>query len=458
MKARTDSQLLHDYSERRSEAAFAELVRRHIDLVHSVARRLVNDPHRAQDVSQGVFVALSKDAARLMDHPTLSGWLHRTTRNIASQTVRTEVRRSNREHQAATMNTSSESEASWEAISPYLDAALDELNASDRDAVLLRYFENKPAQEMAAILGTSPEAAQKRVNRAVGRLRENLAKRGITAGTAGLAGVISANAVQVAPAGSAAGCTMAALGGTSATVITRVLTMTNLRKCLIPGTIAAITGTVIYLAAGSANPPGNEGASPTAPPAGKTKIARSGSGNSLIEERKRVRAEKPPAEREDIAKIPWPEVVMNFPPVAADPAEDDVRLAFDLYQIIRRQPAELSRLGGSGGRMIEIEVREVTSSWSSTVTLQSVGGRILADHDGKPQIENWGRGGGGHWSRQLYRYVAGEYKLVRIDKFLEWIEPGIENNPVTEPPFLPHGEGDDRGKVLHFVETRIPKP
>jgi DNA-directed RNA polymerase specialized sigma24 family protein len=98
MKARTDPQLLRDYAECDSEAAFAELVRRHIDLVHSVACRLVNDHHRAKDVSQGVFVALAKDAKRLMDHPTLSGWLHRATRNIAAQAVRTEVRRRNREN------------------------------------------------------------------------------------------------------------------------------------------------------------------------------------------------------------------------------------------------------------------------------------------------------------------------------------------------------------------------
>ena len=212
MNALSDPQLLRAYAERRSEAAFAELVRRHIDFVHSAALRMVNDSHLAKDVTQGVFVALAKDANKLTERPVLSGWLHRTARNIAAQAIRTEVRRRNREQEAATMNELPETEAAWEEIAPHLDAALADLSEPDRDAVLLRYFENKPAQEMAAILGISAEAAQKRVSRAVEKLRENFAKRGITAGTAGLASVISANAVQAAPVGLAVTVSHSSLG------------------------------------------------------------------------------------------------------------------------------------------------------------------------------------------------------------------------------------------------------
>jgi RNA polymerase sigma factor (sigma-70 family) len=135
VNALSDPQLLRAYAERRSEAAFAELVRRHIDLVHSAAVRMVNDPHLAKDVTQGVFVALAKDAGKLTDHPVLSGWLHRTARNIAAQTVRTEVRRRTREKEAAAMNEDRETEAPWEEIAPHLDAALAELSEPDRDAV-----------------------------------------------------------------------------------------------------------------------------------------------------------------------------------------------------------------------------------------------------------------------------------------------------------------------------------
>ncbi len=186
-------------------------MRRHIDLVHSVALRTVQDSHLAKDVIQGVFIAVAKDAARLAKHPTLVGWLHLTARNLAAQAVRSDRRRHAREQEAVAMNTEDKAGAGWEAIGPQLDAVIGELGAADREAVLLRYFERKPAAEIAAILGISTEAAQKRVNRAVERMRGLFAKRGITAAAGGLAGIIAANAVQVAPLGWASGITEHAL-------------------------------------------------------------------------------------------------------------------------------------------------------------------------------------------------------------------------------------------------------
>ena len=217
MNDRTDSQLLHAYTEHRSEPAFAELVRRHVDFVYSAARRMVRDSHLAEDVTQGVFVALAKNPGPLAERPVLTGWLHRTAQNIAAQTVRTEVRRRAREQEAAAMNEllAHESDAAWEDIAPHLDAALGELSEADRDALLLRYFERKSAQEMAQTLGVSEEAAQKRVSRAVERLREFFVKRGIAVGASGLVAVISANAVQAAPAGLSTAIVGAAFAGTS---------------------------------------------------------------------------------------------------------------------------------------------------------------------------------------------------------------------------------------------------
>jgi len=145
-----DSQLLRAYAERRSEPAFTELVRRHVDFVYSAALRMVCDSHLAEDVTQAVFVALAKNATQLTDRPVLSGWLHRTAQNIAAQTVRTDVRRRRREQEAAAMNQllSAEPDAAWRNIAPHLDAALGELSEPDRDALLLRYFERKSAREM----------------------------------------------------------------------------------------------------------------------------------------------------------------------------------------------------------------------------------------------------------------------------------------------------------------------
>jgi RNA polymerase sigma factor (sigma-70 family) len=250
----TDPQLLRDYAERRSEAAFAELVRRHVDFVYSAALRMVCDAHLAKDVTQGVFIALAQNARQLANRAVLSGWLHRTAQNLAANIVRSDVRRRAREQEAAAMNEllSAESDANWENIAPHLDAGLGELDEADRDALLLRYFERKSAREMAEILGTSEDAAQKRVSRAVERLREFFSKRNVTIGTSGLAVLISANAVQSAPIGLAATISAAAvLAGTAvhtSTVIatTKAIAMTTLQKTLITATLALVAGTGIY--------------------------------------------------------------------------------------------------------------------------------------------------------------------------------------------------------------------
>jgi DNA-directed RNA polymerase specialized sigma24 family protein len=100
VNSRTDQQLLRDYAERRSEAGFGELVRRHVDLIYSAALRMVCHSPLAEDVTQGAFVALARSAPQLTEHAVLSGWLHRTAQNIAAQTVRTDVRRRAREREA----------------------------------------------------------------------------------------------------------------------------------------------------------------------------------------------------------------------------------------------------------------------------------------------------------------------------------------------------------------------
>src|ERR1051325_11187014 len=122
MNKRTDQQLLAEYAQRRSEAAFTELVRRHLDLVYSAALRMVCDPHLAEDVTQAAFVALAENAKALAERSVLSGWLHRTTQNLAANVVRSEVRRRVREQKAVAMNEllSAEPETSWEQVAPHL--------------------------------------------------------------------------------------------------------------------------------------------------------------------------------------------------------------------------------------------------------------------------------------------------------------------------------------------------
>ena len=242
MTDQTDSLLLKAYVERRLEAAFNELVHRHVDLVYSAAIRMVRDPHLAEDVTQAAFIALARQASELVERATLAGWLHRTAQNIAAQTVRTIERRRAREQEAFAMSEqiSTSPDVWWEQIEPHLDAALGELIDADRDAVVLRYFHKKSAAEIATILGVSDDAAQKRVSRAVEKLREVFAKNKITIGAGSLGILISANAVQAAPAGLATKI----LAATSGLTVTAGITM--IQKLFIAGFAAVAIGGGIY--------------------------------------------------------------------------------------------------------------------------------------------------------------------------------------------------------------------
>ena len=225
----SDLELLARYTRQHAEDAFATLVRRHVDLVHSAALRQVRSPQLAEEVAQTTFTKLARIAPQLAPDTILTAWLYQVTRREAIDAVRREARRQLREQIATELNTMNAITSDWAHIEPILDEAMAELDDTDRAAVLLRYFENKSLREVGATLGTSDDAAQKRVSRAVERLRELFAKRGITVGTSGLVVVISANAVQAAPMGLAITIsTAAALAGTTlatATTATAIKTI-----------------------------------------------------------------------------------------------------------------------------------------------------------------------------------------------------------------------------------------
>ena len=254
----TDLQLLARYNRDRAEDAFAEIVRRHVDLVHSAALRQVRSPQLAEEVAQSAFTDLARNAHRLTsssDAPSLGSltpWLYQVTRRTAVDVVRRETRRQLREQIATEMNAMNATAADWTQIEPILDEAMSALDETDRAAVLLRYFENKTLREVGQQLGTSDDAAQKRVSRAVEHLREFFAKRGLTVGASGLVIVISANAVQAAPVGLAVAIsTTAALAGTAlATTATvtaaKAIAMTALQKTVVAATVAVLVGVGVY--------------------------------------------------------------------------------------------------------------------------------------------------------------------------------------------------------------------
>src|SRR5262245_25905492 len=99
----TDAELLEEFRSG-SKRAFEALVRRHVDWVNGLARRLVHDTHLADDVTQATFMVLARKAPRLKLGQTLSPWLFPVANYAAKQVLRAEHRRRLRETEAAKMH------------------------------------------------------------------------------------------------------------------------------------------------------------------------------------------------------------------------------------------------------------------------------------------------------------------------------------------------------------------
>jgi RNA polymerase sigma factor (sigma-70 family) len=242
-----DPELLNRYATQRDEAAFAELVRRHLDHVYSTALRLVGgDSHFAEDVVQMVFIDLARKARSLRRYAALSGWLHTSARFAAAKAVRGEQRRRQREQTALTMPATSVTPApQWEQLRPVLDQAIGELSDADRDALLLRYFEKKPFADIGAALGLSENAARMRVERATDRLREKLAMRGITSTVAALGTALAQDAVGTAPAALAAQVVSQALAGAGASSVAVLTTGAKLALIAAGLLVVATVGVLV---------------------------------------------------------------------------------------------------------------------------------------------------------------------------------------------------------------------
>ncbi|KAF0175886.1 MAG: sigma-70 family RNA polymerase sigma factor [Limisphaerales bacterium] len=280
-----DQTLLREFAAGRSEAAFAALVERYVNLVWSAARRQVRDHALAEDIASAVFQILAHKAGALPAGTILSGWLLRTTRFVAANALRHETRRRHREE--AAMNTllhRSESDAAWERIAPLLDEALVQLCDRDRDALALRYFDQRSFREIGQTLGITDDTAQKRVTRALDKLRAYFEQHGAKVPAAILATALAGNCVQAAPVGLAATVTTAAasvltgatLSSLAQTAIEAIAWL-RFKTLLWRGAAALVTVTaVVWLASPPANsmpetalaPGGTTGKQrPSAPPA-----------------------------------------------------------------------------------------------------------------------------------------------------------------------------------------------
>jgi RNA polymerase sigma factor (sigma-70 family) len=257
MVSMTDHELLQAYATKGSQAAFTELVNRHLPLVWSAARRQMRDEHLTQDVAQQVFTLLASKAPELTTDIIVPGWLYRTTSHVAARVQRGESRRREREQFASTAMNEPPTDPAWMEVEPLLDEAMASLNDADRDAVILRYFENQSLREVGAALGSSEDAAQKRLTRAVEKLNAFFAHRGKTVTTAAFIAALAGSAIQPVPAGMAAIISATALSSVVLTATTATATATatlttlqlmsaaTLKPILITGAALAMSAVIV---------------------------------------------------------------------------------------------------------------------------------------------------------------------------------------------------------------------
>jgi endo-1,4-beta-xylanase len=253
MQSTDDSALLRQYAENNSDEAFAALVTRHISLVYSVALRQVGNPHAAQEITQAVFVILARKAASLRHDKALTSWLFQTTRLTANNFIRTETRRQRREGEAYMQSVLDETGTEvWSRIAPLLDSAVAGLREKDRQAILLRFYEGRNLRDVGLALGASEDAAERRVNRALEKLRKFFTKHGVSSTTAMIAGAISANSVQAAPVALAKSVTaMAIAKGAAASASTLILIQGTLKLMAWAKAKTAVVVGVCVLTAGA---------------------------------------------------------------------------------------------------------------------------------------------------------------------------------------------------------------
>lgn len=207
-----DRDLLSEFTERRSESAFQTLVQRHTDLVFATALRRMGDAAAAQDVTQEVFITLARKAVWLRGEASLAGWLYKTALFQSRRWWRGESRHRRREQTAMELNTTMKADDSpGKSLAGVLDEGLLELREPERQALLLRFFEQRNHREVGRALGIGEDAARKRVDKGLGQLTRFFQKRGYAVGTTAVAAAALNAAALTAPAGLATIAAQAAL-------------------------------------------------------------------------------------------------------------------------------------------------------------------------------------------------------------------------------------------------------
>ena len=205
-----DWELLQDYVTKGSDAAFAAVVERHTNMVYAFCFRQMRNRELAEEATQTVFIILARKAAGLKRETVLAGWLFKTARFAIANALKIEARKRRIQTRAMAMagaTQSLEQTATGSDAFALLDDALATLPELDRNAVLLKYFEQQSLADVGSALGVSTDAAEKRISRAIGKLHSYLSQRGVVLSIVGMGGLLTASASQMAPSGLAAALT-----------------------------------------------------------------------------------------------------------------------------------------------------------------------------------------------------------------------------------------------------------
>jgi RNA polymerase sigma factor (sigma-70 family) len=228
----TDGQLLERFVAQHEEAAFEALLHRHGPLVLGVCRRVLHDPHEAEDAFQATFLVLARKASSLDRRGSVGNWLYTVAYHLALK-ARAAASRVRVPSNAPTSRVIADplAEITGRELLSALDEELGRLPEKLRAPLVLCYLEGRTRDEAAQHLGWSPGAVKGRLERGRDLLRNRLARRGVAFSAALLPTVLldQATAASV-PAPLAAATVKAAVGfaggataaatGVSAKVIT----------------------------------------------------------------------------------------------------------------------------------------------------------------------------------------------------------------------------------------------
>jgi RNA polymerase sigma factor (sigma-70 family) len=246
-----DRELLRQFVRDAARAALDELIRRHLGVVYSSALRQTGDRHLAEDVTQAVFLVLAEKGRTIRTPEAVGGWLLSVTHCAAVNAMKKRANERKHERLAARPEMIQAAADQWSQVGPLLDAELNRLAGKDRDAVVLRFFHDRSFVEIGAELGLSEEAARKRVVRALKRLRELLARRGVSVQEGALMTAIAANAAQPVP-GHLLGSTIAATahGAAATQTVSIAKGAMNMMAWAKAKMVGAITAAILLAALG----------------------------------------------------------------------------------------------------------------------------------------------------------------------------------------------------------------